>query len=76
MKRISGQYDRIALNTKVIAVMSLSEKELTVSFLGPKGEWAAAFDRVLCAVGRIPYGARVGAETAGMSVHARLHCCR
>ncbi|MEI9988566.1 MAG: dihydrolipoyl dehydrogenase [Rhizomicrobium sp.] len=67
MKRISKKYERVALNTKVVSVFP-DEKGIAVRIAGPAGEETAVFDQVLCAVGRKPNGAGIGAEAAGVKI--------
>jgi dihydrolipoamide dehydrogenase len=67
-KRISGRYEAIHLKTKVAGVEA-SDDGLRVTFDG--GPEPAVFDRVLVAVGRIPNGAGLGLDTAGVQVDER-----
>lgn len=67
MKRIAKNYERVALNTKVLAVSS-DKRGLAVRIAGPAGEETAVFDQVLCAVGRKPNGAGIGAAAVGIKI--------
>jgi dihydrolipoamide dehydrogenase len=67
-KRIAGRYEAIHLKTKVAGVEA-SDEGLRVTFEG--GPEPAVFDRVLVAVGRIPNGAGLGLDTAGVQVDER-----
>ena len=69
-KRIQARYERILLDTEVARVEA-TDDALEVHFAGPDGASSAAFDRVLVAVGRIPNGAQIGAERAGVRVDER-----
>lgn len=70
-KRIKSRYKNIYLKTKVTKVEAKKDG-LYVTF---EGENAPAkpekFDRILCAVGRVPNGKDIGAENAGVEVDAR-----
>jgi dihydrolipoamide dehydrogenase len=63
-KRISERYDAIHLNTKVESVKPL-KSGLRVEL--SSGE-SPTFDQVLVAVGRVPNGAALNAEAAGIAV--------
>jgi dihydrolipoamide dehydrogenase len=67
MKRVTKKYERIALSTRVVAVLP-DGNGLAVRLAGPGGEETIVFDRVLCAVGRKPNGAGIGAEAAGVKI--------
>jgi len=69
-KRIKKRYENIYLNTRVTAIES-QESGLKVSFEGKKAPESDTFDKVLVAVGRVPNGAKIGAENAGVSVDER-----
>jgi dihydrolipoamide dehydrogenase len=69
-RRIRARYQQILLGTKVAAVEPQSEG-LKVSFAGDKAPAPQLFERVLVAVGRVPNGAAVGAEHAGVAVSER-----
>lgn len=70
-KRIKSKYKNIYLKTKVTKVEAKKDG-LYVTF---EGENAPAkpekFDRILCAVGRVPNGAGIDAEKAGVKVNER-----
>ncbi|HWH93946.1 MAG TPA: dihydrolipoyl dehydrogenase [Baekduia sp.] len=67
-KRIGERYAAIHLSTRVTSVEA-REDGLHASFSGDVPD--AVFDRVLVAVGRIPNGAGLGLETAGVTVDER-----
>lgn len=71
MKFIQPKYKEIRLKTKVTKVEAKKDG-LWVTF---EGEQAPAeperFDRMLCAVGRIPNGKDIGAQAAGVNVDER-----
>ena len=69
-RRIDKQYENIYLKTKVTRVESQS-KGLKVFFEGDKAPASQVFDRVLVAVGRLPNGKSIGAESAGVAVDER-----
>jgi len=69
-KRIKKRYENIYLNTRVTAIES-QESGLKVSFEGKKAPESDTFDKVLVAVGRVPNGAKIGAENAGVAVDER-----
>ncbi|NNL94459.1 MAG: dihydrolipoyl dehydrogenase [Xanthomonadales bacterium] len=69
-KRIEGRYEAIWLDTKVTGVTA-GETALTASFEGGKAPQSAEFDRVLVSVGRVPNGANIGADKAGVEVTER-----
>ncbi len=69
-RRIDKQYENIYLKTKVTRVEPQS-KGLKVFFEGDKAPASQVFDRVLVAVGRIPNGRSIGAESAGVAVDER-----
>jgi dihydrolipoamide dehydrogenase len=69
-KRIRARYEQILTGTKVARVEPLSQG-LRVSFAGEKAPEPQIFDRVLVAVGRVPNGAQIGAEAAGVNVSER-----
>jgi dihydrolipoamide dehydrogenase len=70
-KRIQKRYKNILLKTKVTKVEAKKDG-LYVTF---EGENAPAqpekFDRILCAVGRVPNGKQIAAEKAGVNVDER-----
>ncbi len=69
-RRIDKQYENIYLKTKVTRVEPQS-KGLKVFFEGDKAPASQVFDRVLVAVGRIPNGKSIGAESTGVAVDER-----
>jgi len=69
-KRLRARYASILTGTKVVGVAA-GEKGLTVTFEGQGAPAPQDFDRVLCAVGRVPNGKTVRAEAAGVAVDAR-----
>ena len=69
-KRIRARYEQILTGTKVARVEALPQG-LEVTFAGEKAPAPQIFDRVLVAVGRVPNGAAIGADAAGINVGAR-----
>jgi dihydrolipoamide dehydrogenase len=69
-KRLRGRYAAIMTGTRVAAVEARAEG-LSVSFGGPGAGAAQVYDRVLCAVGRVPNGNLIRAEAAGVVVDER-----
>jgi dihydrolipoamide dehydrogenase len=69
-QRLSKQYEKIYLKTKVTKIEAL-EEGLRVSFEGEGAPESEVFDRVLVAVGRRPNGKLIGAEQAGVQVDER-----
>jgi dihydrolipoamide dehydrogenase len=69
-KRIRARYQQILTATKVVKVEALSEG-LRVTFAGANAPAPQVFDRVLVAVGRVPNGALIGADAAGITVSDR-----
>ena len=67
-KRIERRYAAIHLSTKVEGVEA-QDDGLHVSFSGDVED--AVFDRVLVAVGRVPNGASLGLDAAGVKVDER-----
>ncbi|HWI74378.1 MAG TPA: dihydrolipoyl dehydrogenase [Baekduia sp.] len=67
-KRIGGRYAAIHLNTKVDKIEARDDG-LNATFSGDAED--AVFDRVLVAVGRIPNGASLGLQAAGVTVDER-----
>jgi dihydrolipoamide dehydrogenase len=67
-KRIGGRYAAIHLSTKVEKIEA-ADDGLHASFSGDVED--AVFDRVLVAVGRIPNGASLGLDAAGVTVDER-----
>jgi len=66
-KRIAARYEAILTGTKVTAATA-QKKGVKVEF---DGHGSGVFDRVLVAIGRVPNGARVGADAAGVQVDGR-----
>lgn len=69
-KRIRARYEQILTGTKVARVEALPQG-LRVNFAGEKVPEPQIFDRVLVAVGRVPNGAVIGANAAGVKVSER-----
>jgi dihydrolipoamide dehydrogenase len=69
-KRISKQYKRIMLSTRVTQIRS-QKNGLKVFFEGKDAPESAVYDKVLVSVGRRPNGKSIGAETAGVHVDER-----
>ena len=69
-KRIRARYEQILTGTRVARVEALPEG-LRVTFAGDKAPAPEVFDHVLVAVGRIPNGALIGADAAGVAVSDR-----
>jgi dihydrolipoamide dehydrogenase len=67
-KRIEGRYAAIHLGTKVEKIEA-KDDGLHATFSGDVPE--AVFDRVLVAVGRVPNGAGLGLDSAGVHVDER-----
>jgi dihydrolipoamide dehydrogenase len=69
-QRLGKRYAGIHLGTKVTRVEAVKDG-LRATFEGDKAPAPAVYDRVLCAVGRVPNGAKIGAEAAGVAVTGR-----
>ncbi|MGH8250325.1 MAG: dihydrolipoyl dehydrogenase [Steroidobacteraceae bacterium] len=69
-KRLRARYASILTGTKVKAVEARRDG-LQVVFESKQAVQAAQYDRVLCAVGRVPNGKQIGAEAAGVRVDER-----
>ena len=69
-KRLRARYAAILTGTRVAGTEAL-DAGLRVVFDGAGAPAPQVFDRVLCAVGRVPNGRAVGAEAAGLRVDAR-----
>ncbi len=69
-KRLKARYASIQTGTRVMGVEAL-DQELRVSFDGKGAPEPRAYDRVLCAVGRVPNGKLLNAEAAGVQVDPR-----
>ncbi|GMG82380.1 dihydrolipoyl dehydrogenase [Paralimibaculum aggregatum] len=65
-KRIASLYGAVRTRTRLTAVTA--GPRLTASFEGPEGAGTGAYDRILVAVGRVPNGARVAPEAAGIAL--------
>jgi len=65
--RIAKRYENIYLETRVTEV-DVADDALVAHFEGPKAPQSDRFDSVLVAVGRIPNGKKIGAESAGVAV--------
>ncbi len=65
--RIAKRYENIYLETRVTRV-DIADDALVAHFEGAKAPASERFDRVLVAVGRIPNGRSIGAESAGVAV--------
>lgn len=70
-KRMETKFEKIMLNTKVVA--SEAKKDgIHVEFEDAKGQKSKdKFDKVLVSVGRIPNGKAIGADKAGVMVDER-----
>jgi dihydrolipoamide dehydrogenase len=69
-KRLRARYEQILTGTKVARIEALPEA-LRVTFAGEQAPAPQVFDRVLVAVGRVPNGALIGADAAGVEVSDR-----
>ncbi len=69
-KRLKSRYAAVLTGTKVAGVAATA-KGLTVSFEGDGAPRPQLYDRVLCAVGRVPNGRAIRAEAAGVAVDGR-----
>jgi dihydrolipoamide dehydrogenase len=69
-KRLRGRYAAILTGTKLTGAEALDEG-LRVSFEGREPVATQVYDRVLCAVGRVPNGKLIRAEAAGVAVNER-----
>jgi dihydrolipoamide dehydrogenase len=69
-KRLRSRYAAILTGTRVTAV-EVEAQGLRVSFEGKAAPQPQSYDRLLCAVGRVPNGRAIGAESAGVHVDAR-----
>lgn len=66
-KRLKKQYEGIHLKTKVVA-LSAEKNGLKAEFDGDSKPKSSIYEKVLVAVGRIPNGKIIGAESAGINV--------
>jgi dihydrolipoamide dehydrogenase len=69
-KRIRSRYAAVLTGTKVVGVEA-TESGLEVTFEGRDAPPPALYDRVLCAVGRVPNGRAIRADAAGVAVDER-----
>jgi dihydrolipoamide dehydrogenase len=69
-KIIGKRYEKIYVSTKVTK-MEAQKQGIKVSFEGKDAPESDIFDRVLVAVGRVPNGAKIGADKAGVQVNER-----
>ncbi len=69
-KRLRARYASILTGTKVTAAAA-SGQGLEVSYDGKGAAGPQVYDRVLCAVGRVPNGKAIGADAAGVAVSDR-----
>ena len=69
-KRLKSRYAAVLTGTKVTDVKA-SGKGLEVTFEGKGAPAPALYDRVLCAVGRVPNGRAIRAAAAGVTVDER-----
>ena len=74
-QRIAKRYAGIHLKTKVASAKA-GKQGIEVTFEGADSRQDDApkpqvYDRVLCSVGRVPNGAKIGADKAGMTVTER-----
>jgi dihydrolipoamide dehydrogenase len=69
-KRLRSRYAAIMTGTRVMGVEA-KDAGLKVSFDAKDAPQSRVYDRVLCAVGRVPNGRVLNAEAAGVEVDAR-----
>lgn len=69
-KKNAPRFDRVLLNTKVVAAAALQEG-VKITFDGASAPPPAIYDMVLVAVGRAPNGRRIAADKAGVVVDDR-----
>jgi dihydrolipoamide dehydrogenase len=69
-KRLKARYDAVLTGTKVAGVAA-KNAGLEVTFEGKGAPAPALYDRVLCAVGRVPNGKAIRAGAAGIAVDER-----
>ncbi|MBM5811479.1 MAG: dihydrolipoyl dehydrogenase [Gammaproteobacteria bacterium] len=69
-KRVRARYAAVLTGTRV-AGLEARDEGLRVAFDGPGAPAPQWFDRVLCAAGRVPNGAAIGAAAAGLRVDER-----
>jgi dihydrolipoamide dehydrogenase len=69
-KRLRSRYASIMTGTRVMGVEA-EDSGLKVSFDAQEAPQPQTYDRVLCAVGRVPNGRVLNAESAGIEVDGR-----
>jgi dihydrolipoamide dehydrogenase len=69
-KRLKARYASIRTGIRVMGVEALNS-QLRVSFDGKGAGEPRSYDKVLCAVGRVPNGKLLNAEAAGVQVDPR-----
>lgn len=69
-KQNTSRFERVMLNTKVVAAEALPEG-IRISFAGSQSTPPTIYDMVLVAVGRSPNGRRIAADNAGVVVNER-----
>jgi len=69
-KRLRARYAAIMTGTKVTGVEAAKDG-LRVAFEGKEAGEPRSYERVLCAVGRVPNGRLIAAESAGVTVDGR-----
>ena len=69
-KRLRARYASILTGTRVTGVKA-ADRGIEVAFEGKDAPRPALYDRVLCAVGRVPNGKAIRAEAAGVAVDGR-----
>ena len=69
-KRLRSRYASIMTGTRVMGVEA-EDSGLKVSFDAQDAPQPQTYDRVLCAVGRVPNGSVLNAESAGIEVDGR-----
>ena len=69
-KRLKSRYAAVLTGTKVTGVKA-SDQGLEVTFEGKGAPAPSLYDRVLCAVGRVPNGRAIRANAAGVAVDER-----
>jgi len=69
-KRLKSRYAAVLTGTRVSGVKA-TDGGLEISFAGKDAPQPALYDRVLCAVGRVPNGKAIHAGAAGVTVDER-----
>ena len=69
-KRLRARYEAVLTGTKVAGVAA-TDAGLEVTFEGKDAPAPTLYDRVLCAVGRVPNGKAIRAGAAGITVDER-----